>query len=873
MNNSTETLETAVAVNETLPDLASIKTQVKQYKGKLQFGAARELLEKALSTYSNEEWVIQQLALCTYKDEELYPQNRLEKALDLLESIGLRNPDNKNAETLALGGAIYKRLWEFKGQLDSLYESLGFYRAAHERNPEQDMGYGGINAAYLLDVLAARAEKLEKRSGIKAKEAGKLRKEAKDLRSKIKRQLSASQQKTPALANEYWFIVTLGEVCFGLAEYDEAAAWLDKARAANPQEWELQTTFQQWVNIAHQQGIEIPDDEQPVEKWHPAWQALQHLLGDETTNALACYQGKVGLALSGGGFRASFYHLGVMARLAEVDALRGVSVLSTVSGGSILGAQYYLEVQKLLQDPAKNLSRDDYLDMLEKLQNDFLRGVETNIRMGAFSNFVDNVRMLFSKNYSRSHKLGELYEANLYARVADNKGKQPRTLPDLLVKPAHGKFQGDEFKPNAHNWRRRAKIPVLILNTTSLNSGHNWSFTASWMGEPPVLLDIDGNERYRRLYYWQAPQELPQLQNFRLGYATAASSCVPGLFEPLALDGLYKERAIKLVDGGVNDNQGVESLLMEGCSMILCSDASGQMSDVYQPADDPGGVLMRTVSVLQDRIREAEYQDLQGRVDSNALRGLFFVHTRKELNPKALDWINCQDPSPETKPEPITSYGIAKDLQAKIARIRTDLDSFTEVEAYALMASGYLMTEKQLKDLDQHHKKDGKPGSWGHYDIDAPQQRNWEFLKLKELLAEPKTEQVSAPRKDLELQLDVGSGLALKVWKLIPELKAAAVVIGLLAVWLLYTVIVAEWHNTLFSVSVGGLVIALAGILAALFLPALKWLNPKQEASNIVIKVAIALTGYCIAKVHLTFFDTKFLERGRLARLLNLGKQ
>ena len=48
----------------------------------------------------------------------------------------------------------------------------------------------------------------------------------------------------------------------------------------------------------------------------------------------------LGLALSGGGFRASFFHIGVLARLAELDLLRRVEALSTVSGGSIVGALY-----------------------------------------------------------------------------------------------------------------------------------------------------------------------------------------------------------------------------------------------------------------------------------------------------------------------------------------------------------------------------------------------------------------------------------------------------------------------------------------------------------------------------------------------------
>jgi NTE family protein len=42
---------------------------------------------------------------------------------------------------------------------------------------------------------------------------------------------------------------------------------------------------------------------------------------------------KLGLALSGGGFRSAFFHVGVLARLAEADLLRKVDVISSVSGG------------------------------------------------------------------------------------------------------------------------------------------------------------------------------------------------------------------------------------------------------------------------------------------------------------------------------------------------------------------------------------------------------------------------------------------------------------------------------------------------------------------------------------------------------------
>jgi NTE family protein len=45
--------------------------------------------------------------------------------------------------------------------------------------------------------------------------------------------------------------------------------------------------------------------------------------------------GHIGLALSGGGFRATVFHLGVLTRLADEGRLEDISFLSTVSGGSL----------------------------------------------------------------------------------------------------------------------------------------------------------------------------------------------------------------------------------------------------------------------------------------------------------------------------------------------------------------------------------------------------------------------------------------------------------------------------------------------------------------------------------------------------------
>ena len=68
---------------------------------------------------------------------------------------------------------------------------------------------------------------------------------------------------------------------------------------------------------------------------------------DLTAFHTATQHHKTGLALSGGGLRASLFHIGVLGRLAELDLLRQVDVISTVSGGSIIGAYYYLRTYAL----------------------------------------------------------------------------------------------------------------------------------------------------------------------------------------------------------------------------------------------------------------------------------------------------------------------------------------------------------------------------------------------------------------------------------------------------------------------------------------------------------------------------------------------
>ena len=670
----------------------------------------------------------------------------------------------------------------------------------------------------------------------------------------------------------------MAEIHFGLQEYEEAGTWLRQAanRQVNGNElaadWELQTSFRQLVTLARFQDVDLLDKKPANIQGQRARAALHELLGDDTEPALSCYRGRVGLALSGGGFRASLFHLGVLARFAETNVLPSVEVLSTVSGGSIVGAYYYLEVRELLRTKTdREINPSDYIEIVQRIITRFLAGVELNLRTKVVSNFLINLKMVRG-SYSRSHRIGELYEKHLYAGIRNSPAEGKYQMPDLLIDP-----EGQSFSPKFSNWRRRAKVPVILLNSTSLNSGHTWHFTARWMGEAPGLVgqEVDVNERYRRLYYEQGPTA--DLQNYRLGHAVAASACVPGLFDPLVLTGLYPGRTVRLVDGGVHDNQGAGTLLDEGCTLLFCSDASGQMVDTPKPADASLGVALRSNSILQSRVREARYQDLKGRVDSRAIQGLFFIHLKKGLEAAPLDWIGCQDPTiPPLITQATTDYGVDKDLQRNLAAIRTDLDSFTEVEAYTLMLSGYLMTTKQLEDLDKQHRANREPGTWGGFNIDAPR-GNWVFRgqdgSLESLVRLP-ADGSDLRRKDLGEQIKVGGSGAFKIWQLSPVLRAtsrslaALLLIGL--GWFLGT----HWSSSAklgpFSMSVRALTIGTLLVIAGILVPLLKWLRPREAMQSWLAKIALAFVGCILANLHLRIFDKLFLRRGRLDRLMRL---
>jgi predicted acylesterase/phospholipase RssA len=434
---------------------------------------------------------------------------------------------------------------------------------------------------------------------------------------------------------------------------------------------------------------------------------------------------KLGLALSGGGHRAAFFHIGVLARLAELGLLRPIEVISTVSGGSIVGALYYLHVKNLLESKADGEITDaDYVEIVRAVEQTYREAAETNVRASAWTNPLKNFQMAWP-TYTRTDRVGELYERRFYAKAWGSRPthKGRIRMRDLLIAP---KGHQGPFDPDVANATRRAPVPILLLEATTLNTGHNWRFEAMYMGEPlrqgmanvADREDVDKNTILPRTRWDDLP---PSCRDFPLGSAVVASACFPGGFPPMQVTGLYKDKGwvVKLIDGGVHDNQGVEGLDNRDCTHLIISDGSGQMPDVKKPSTRLPAVLGRVVSVYGDAEREQRLLELLGRGGTVA-----FMHLQTGLPAPTMPPLG-----EGTKEEPrlaSSDFNVAEGVQRAHAEVRTDLDAFCEVEAWSLMADAYRLAGRIVPSRKEVASL-GSPGA----------EQEWPFNVLAGNLGQP----------------------------------------------------------------------------------------------------------------------------------------
>ena len=248
----------------------------------------------------------------------------------------------------------------------------------------------------------------------------------------------------------------------------------------------------------------------------------------------------IGVALSGGGYRALVFHLGVLARLASDNLLKEVSFVSTVSGGSLAAALIY--------------AANDYC--WPSSQTYLSKVIPEIRRFLAEHNLARELRSQILRNPSTWFRRG----SNGLTQVLSSKWG---IRPSIQAIPDH---------------------PRWIINATCYETSKNWRFMSRRMGDydfgntmnpdVPLALAVAASAAHPLVGPVTIDTTPFQWERFQPGSSKETYSITP------------KYGKVSLQDGAFYDNLGTEALmkfdpklrLRSGVDFLIVSDASTPIS-------------------------------------------------------------------------------------------------------------------------------------------------------------------------------------------------------------------------------------------------------------------------------------------------------
>jgi predicted acylesterase/phospholipase RssA len=349
------------------------------------------------------------------------------------------------------------------------------------------------------------------------------------------------------------------------------------------------------------------------------------------------------LCLSGGGLRATFFHLGVVRALKRLNLLNKVTDIVSVSGGSIIAAHLVLNWKQYVSEESEQF--DGAQSNLLSLRAWDLRGnvIRRSVLWWPFYFLALRFPRYLSRfRIGRTELLRQQYDRYFGGL----------TLDDLRTSSTGS--------------------PQLHLVTANLVTGGLCSFTKEhYVVVEKKPMAAPGAEEKKLTAY---PAELT-----KLSMAVAASSAFPPVFPPILFDesmtgvkpGAFHTSPHVLTDGGVYDNTGYESAtLIEAnqattsgkvTDLIIVSDAGSpfqwQLNSEFR---DPLSLALRASEIIANRVAEETLKRIVSQ-DRIALLSIDEIDEGASLAPM---------------------------VQRLVSEIRTDLDRFSDVEAAALVTHG-----------------------------------------------------------------------------------------------------------------------------------------------------------------------------------------
>ena len=287
--------------------------------------------------------------------------------------------------------------------------------------------------------------------------------------------------------------------------------------------------------------------------------------------------------MSGGGYRAATFHLGTLSFLNNIHVgkektlLDCVSVMSTVSGGTITGLRYMLALAKKEEVDGMIKNLYDFL-----FHEDLVEDAFANIEKGRTDNGTSLIKLMAS-----------IYDEKLFNGAV--MGDLMDRVDDIPVK---------HFSANATDFSNGLPFRFQVTETRMTEK------TRSAFG-------IFGNNEHR------LGQDIAR--QITLGEALACSSCFPSGFEPMVFPDDFKvsqkDNAARIdsfgsMDGGIVDNQGIEPILLaeerirksekdrtdKALELVIVSDVASPYLKGYSPNQPICRVAHEGVPV--DTIRE-----------------------------------------------------------------------------------------------------------------------------------------------------------------------------------------------------------------------------------------------------------------------------
>lgn len=279
------------------------------------------------------------------------------------------------------------------------------------------------------------------------------------------------------------------------------------------------------------------------------------------------------LCLSGGGYRAMVFHIGVLWRLYETGLLQNIKRISSVSGGSITAGQLALAWRDLSFKP-------------DSLKSEFVPRVVEPLR--AFAGVTIDAESVI---------LGALLPGSIGDRIAaayDEHLFHGKTLQDMP----------DE--------------PRFVINATNVQSGVLWRFMKPYMRDYRVGKVRD--PKVPLAYAVAASSAFPPvLSPYELRLKD--SDFEPGTGMDLQRPP-FTTRVV-LSDGGVYDNLGLETAWKRH-QTILVSDAGGKTQAEAEPETDWARHSYRVLNLIDNQVRSLRKRQVIDSFTSGTRKGAYW---------------------------------------------------------------------------------------------------------------------------------------------------------------------------------------------------------------------------------------------------------